>query len=78
MLRNYGSGDSSRASGGEPIKFLIDGSWWTARLTGTHQDFMNYLCVNSESLKGDATYWTSANGRKYFVAHSSQNSNDGD
>jgi len=77
VLRNYGSGDSSRAAGGEPIKFLIDGSWWTARLTGTHQDFMNYLCVNTESLKGDATYWISANGRKYFVAHSSQNSNDG-
>ena len=77
VLRNYGSGDASRAAGGEPIKFLIDGSWWTARLTGTHQDFMNYLCVNTESLKGDATYWISAKGRKYFVAHSSQNTNDG-
>lgn len=73
VLKNYGSGDSSRAAGGEPIKFQIDGSWWTARLSGTHQAFMDYLCANTESLEGDATYWISANGRKYFVAHSSTN-----
>lgn len=73
VLKNYGSGDASRAAGGEPIKFLIDGSWWTARLSGTHQDFMDYLCENTLSLKGDATYWISANGRKYFVAHSQAN-----
>ena len=73
VLRSYGSGESSLAAGGEPIRFEINGSWWTARLTGTHQDFMTYLCANQESLKGDATYWISANGRKYFVAHSAQN-----
>ena len=76
VLRNYGSGDASLAAGGEPIKFLVNGDWWTARLTGTHQDFMNYLCVNTESLKGDATYWISANGRKYFVAHSATNTEE--
>ena len=73
VLRSYGSGESSLAAGGEPIRFEINGSWWTARLTGTHQDFMSYLCANQESLKGDATYWISANGRKYFVAHSPTN-----
>ena len=73
LLKNYGSGESSQAAGGEPVKFFIDGSWWTARLTGAHQAFMDYLCANTESLKYDATYWMSAKGRKYFVAHSQTN-----
>lgn len=72
-LKNYGSGESSLAAGGEAIRFNIDGSWWTARLTGTHQDFMDYLCANTGSLEGNATYWISAKGRKYFVAHSEAN-----
>ena len=75
VLKTYGSGETGSAAGGEPIKFLIDGSWWTCRLTGSHQDFMDYLCSNLESLKSDATYWISAKGRKYFVAHSN---NSGD
>ena len=68
VLRTYGSGDSSLAAGGEPIRFLIDGSWWTARLTGTHQDFDNYLCVNRESLKNGSVYWISSGGRKHFIS----------
>ena len=72
-LKTYGSGSSSQAAGGEPIKFLIDGSFWTARLNGAHQDFMDYLCANTASLKYDATYWISEKGRKYFVAHSQSN-----
>jgi len=73
VMKAYGSGDASRAAGGEAIRFQINGDWWTARLTGTHQAFMDYLCDNSESLRGDATYWISAHGRKYYVAHSQQN-----
>ena len=72
-LKTYGSGSASQAAGGEPIKFLIDGSFWTARLNGAHQDFMDYLCANTSSLKYNATYWISEKGRKYFVAHSQSN-----
>ena len=67
VLRTYGSGDSSNAAGGEPIRFLINDSWWTARLTGTHQDFNNYLCVNRDSFKYGAIYWISSGGRKTFL-----------
>lgn len=67
VLRTYGSGDSSNAAGGEPIRFLINGSWWMARLTGTHQDFDNYLCVNRESFKNDSVYWISSGGRKHLI-----------
>ena len=72
-LKRYGSGESSAAAGGEPIKFLINGDFWTARLNGSHQDFMDYLCANTSSLKYNATYWVSEKGRKYFVAHSESN-----
>ena len=72
-FKKYGSGSASNAAGGEPIKFLINGDFWTARLNGAHQDFMDYLCENTEALKYDATYWVSEKGRKYFVAHSQTN-----
>jgi|TARA_R100000084_G_scaffold100291_1_gene54932 hypothetical protein len=72
-LKNYSNGGNSRAAAGEPIKFLIDGSWWTARLVGSHQDFMDYLCDNTESLEGEATYWVSQKGSPYFVSHSTTN-----
>jgi len=72
-LKNYSNGGNSRAAAGEPIRFLIDGSFWTARLVGSHQDFMDYLCSNTESLEGDATYWVSQKGSPYLVSHSDQN-----
>jgi len=72
-LKNYSNGGNSRASAGEPIRFLIDGSFWTARLVGSHQDFQDYLCDNTESLKGDATYWISNLGSPFLVSHSDAN-----
>jgi len=72
-LKNYSNGGNSRAAAGEPIRFLINGSFWTARLVGSHQDFMDYLCDNTASLEGDATYWISAKGSPYLVSHSASN-----
>lgn len=72
-LKNYSNGGNSRAAAGEPIKFLINSSYWTARLVGTHQDFMDYLCANTGSLEGDFTYWVSAKGSPFLVSHSAQN-----
>lgn len=72
-LKNYSNGGNSRAAAGEPIRFLINSSYWTARLVGTHQDFMDYLCANTASLEGDFTYWVSAKGSPFLVSHSAQN-----
>ena len=72
-LKNYSNGGNSRASSGEAIKFLINGSFWTARLVGSHQAFMDYLCANTESLEGDVTYWVSSKGSPYILSHSSAN-----
>lgn len=72
-LKNYSNGGNSRAASGEAIKFLINGSYWTARLVGSHQAFMDYLCENTESLEGDATYWLSSKGSPYLVSHSASN-----
>lgn len=71
VIKNYSNGRSSRAAAGEAIKFLINGRFWTARLTGTHQDFMDWLCDNQESLEGASTYWVSNRGKPFLVTHSS-------
>jgi len=72
-LKNYSNGGNSRAASGEAISFIINGSAWTARLVGSHQAFMDYLCANTESLEGDVTYWMSSKGSPYLVAHSDAN-----
>lgn len=41
----------SRAGGGQPIKIFIDGSWWTARLGGSVQDFKQYLAGTGKPVK---------------------------
>jgi len=71
VLKNYSSGRSSRAAAGEAIRFLINGRFWTARLTGSHQNFMDWLCDNQESLEGESTYWESNRGKPFLVTHSS-------
>ncbi len=70
-LKNYSNSGSSRAAAGEPIKILINGSYWTARLNGTHQDFMDYLCENRSSLVDGFTYWQSQKGKDYFMTDNS-------
>ena len=71
---NWSNGGTSRAAGGEPIAILIDGSMWTARLQGSHQAFMDYLCKNKAALAPGFTYWESNKGKPYSV--SSSNSAD--
>ena len=66
--KNYSNGGTSRAAGGEPIAVLINGTYWTARLTGSHQDFMDYLCANRSSLAEGFTYWKSQAGKPYSVS----------
>lgn len=66
--KNYSNGGTSRAAGGEPIAVLINGTYWTARLTGSHQAFMDYLCSNRESLAEGFSYWKSQAGKPYAVS----------
>lgn len=66
--KNYSNGGTSRAAGGEPIKVLINGTYWTARLTGSHQDFMDYLCDNRDALAEGFSYWKSQKGKPYAVS----------
>jgi len=72
--KNYSNGGTSRAAGGEPIAVLINGTYWTARLTGSHQSFMDYLCANRASLAEGFSYWKSQAGKPYAI--SSANSSD--
>lgn len=67
-LKNYSNGGNSKAAAGEPIKILINNSFWTARLVGAHQDFMDWLCDNKSSLRDGFTYWVSQKGSPYIMA----------
>ena len=70
-LKNYSNGGNSRAAAGEAIKILINNDYWTARLVGSHQAFMDYLCENRSSLVDGFTYWQSAKGSPYFITDNS-------
>lgn len=73
-LKNWSNGGNSRASAGEPIKFLINGDFWSARLVGSHQAFMDYLCTNKSSLVDGFTYWQSQKGSPYMMTDDSTSS----
>ena len=66
-LKNYSNGGNSRSAAGEPIKILINNDFWTARLVGSHQDFMDFLCNNKSSLRDGFTYWVSQKGSPYIM-----------
>ena len=66
--KNYSNGGTSRAAGGEPIAVLINGTYWTARLTGSHQAFMDYLCKNRSALAEGFSYWKSQAGKPYAIS----------
>lgn len=68
--KNYSNGGTSRAAGGEPIAVLINGDYWTCRLTGSHQAFMDYLCDNRDALAEGFSYWKSNKGKPYSISSS--------
>ena len=70
---NYSNGGTSKAAGGERILILINGSKWTARLTGSHQAFMAYLCDNRDALAPGFSTWYSNKGKPYTVSSSTSN-----
>ena len=70
-LKNYSNGCNSRAAAGEPIQILINNDFWTARLTGSHQDFQDFLCANKSSLRDGFVYWVSQKNSPYLMTDNS-------
>lgn len=62
--KRYPSGGDSGAGGGEPVRLFVDGDWWTARLSGSHQDFCKFL-RGSEWGSGKNAIWKSERGTSY-------------
>jgi hypothetical protein len=62
--KKYPSNVTGNAAGGEAIALLVDGRYWTARLTGSHQAFNDFLTGTSFFLNG-AMFWRSEKGKPY-------------
>ena len=62
--KRYGSAASNGASGGEPVAIFYQGDWWTARLSGSHQKFNDWL-KGSTWASGNTAIWRSEKGTKY-------------
>lgn len=62
--KKFPSGRSNGGAGGEAIKLMVAGDWWTARLTGSHQDFNDWL-ENSTWASGNTAMWRSEKGTTY-------------
>jgi hypothetical protein len=75
-LIKYPSGSSNGGAGGEPIRFVIGGEEWRARLTGSHAKFNEFLEAGNWS--GSQTIlWKSEKGKPYgpFIATPPVNTN---
>jgi hypothetical protein len=64
VRKRYPSASAQAAQGGEPISLFYNGDWWTARLSGSHQDFNDWL-KSSTWGTGTAALWRSEKGTKY-------------
>lgn len=62
--KKFPSARSNGGAGGEAIAFLFGGDWWTARLTGSHQDLCSWL-ENANWSSGQTILWRSEKGTKY-------------
>lgn len=62
--KKYPTGQRGGGSGGEPIQFLMNGDWWTARLTGSHQALNEWLDTKPGS-SSTTLQWRSEKGTPY-------------
>lgn len=62
--KKYPTGQRGGGSGGEAIQVLVDGDWWTMRLTGSHQEFNDWLASNPGNNTA-AIQWRSEKGTPY-------------
>jgi len=63
-LKKYPTGQTGGAAGGEPVQFLVDGDWWTVRLSGSHQDLNTWL-ETQPGTTGKPMMWRSEKGTTY-------------
>ena len=56
----------SFGKGGEEYKVLLDGKWWSFRISGKQSVFHAFLCSNREALLEDM-YYKTQHGASYFV-----------
>ena len=68
-LIKYPSGSSNGGAGGEPIRFVLGGKEWTARLTGSHYKFNEFLQAGNWN-STQPILWKSEKGKSYgpFIA----------
>lgn len=62
--KRFPSARSNGGAGGEAIAFLVGGDWWTARLTGSHQDLCDWL-EGANWASNSTILWRSEKGTKY-------------
>lgn len=60
----YPSGTLSGSAGGESIAIFDEGDWWTARLSGSHQDFNAFL-EGATWASNKTINWRSEKGKPY-------------
>lgn len=64
VAKKFPTGQRGGGSGGEAIQFLYGGDWWTARLSGSHQDLNDWLSTSPGSSTA-ALQWRSEKGTPY-------------
>lgn len=62
--KKYPSSVQQSPAGGRPIKLLVDGDYWTARIRGSHQAFSDFL-TGATFYLGDALYYKTERGTTY-------------
>ena len=67
VRKRYPSGQAGGPAGGEAIKILAAGDWWTLRLTGNHESFNDFLggLVDPDEAGSNAIWWKSERGTSY-------------
>lgn len=62
--KKYPTAVNGGAAGGEAIAMLVGGRYWTARLSGSHQDFAGFL-AGSQFAQNVPLFWRSEKGTQY-------------
>jgi len=63
-LQKFPTGPQAGGSGGEPIRILYEGKWWTARLQGSHQALNDWL-QDGPGVGVQPRLWKSEKGTPY-------------
>jgi hypothetical protein len=63
-LKKYPTAVNGGAAGGEAIALLVGGKYWTARLSGSHQNFADFL-TGTSFFQSAPLFWRSERGTQY-------------